>query len=365
MNLRFIPIGFALMVTMQACKSEKQDVDHATASTTYHIPEDFKSRIQIEEVKTEPITESIHLMGSVETDPDNVIDYVSLTNGVVANVHFSLGDAVQKGQVLAELRSTALSALQAQASSMDAEIESAVRNLKTIASLHDDKLASDKDLAEAKSKLEVLRSAKARVSADLNLYNARSGKGVFQIKAPISGIITRKSINPGMQISDGSGVLFTVASLRDVWVMANVYATNLQTIAAGMGVKISSLSYPGQFFWGKISAMSPTMDEEEKVLKARIELPNPDFKLKPGMMVDVIAEKKREKKALAIPIDAIVFADNENYVLVCHDDRQVEARKVVIAAQNDHQYYIESGLKEGERIITKNQLLVFEQIKNF
>ncbi len=362
--MKLFTIIFIVICSFFSCKTK--DKKPSTPHTKYCILPDFKSKIKIDEVITAPVVEDVHLMGSVETNPDKVVEYVSLVKGVVANVYFSLGDAVKKGQVLAELRSAELSSLQSQSASIDAEIQTAKRSLEAATSMHQDKLASDKDLTEAKSRLRSLQSEKQRIAADLGLYSANVGKGVFQIKAPTSGIITEKKINSGMQISDESGVLFTIASLDNVWVMANVYASDLQSIQVGMKVEIFTLSYPGELFKGRISVLSPIMDEHEKVLKARIELTNPNFKLKPGMLVDVSALKEKNQSSNIIPISSIIFSDNENYVIVYKNDCDVSFRKINITAQNDHYYYyVDETLQAGEKIITQNQLLVFEQLKNF
>ncbi len=362
MKIKLFAISFILVFSISSCKEKIQEPVKITAPC---IPQDFKSKIKIETIESIPVTESIHLMGGVETNPDKVVEYVSLVKGIIASVYFSLGDAVQKGQVLAELRSTELSALQSQSASIDAEIQTAQRSLEATQSMHKDKLASDKDLSEAQSRLRSLNSEKQRIDADLSLFSAHVGKGVFQLKAPASGTITSKSINAGMQVSDESGVLFTIAALDNVWVMANVYASNLQSVQSGMDVEISTLSYPGEIFKGKISVLSPVMDEHEKVLKARIELSNPNYKLKPGMLVDVNALKTQNRNANAVPLESIIFSDNNNYIVIYEADCKLSIRKVNIIAQNNRHYYIDDSVKSGERIITQNQLLIFEQLKNF
>lgn len=356
----------AVMMTgcLVACREQKKESSPAN-SRKYCIEKEFKDKIQIQTASLQPLTEGIHLMGSVEANPDKVVEYVSLVNGVVAYTHFSLGDRVVKGQVLAELHSAELSSLSAQGSGIDAQIKVAQRKLQSVKEMYDDGIASQKELLEAQSELDILRSDKGKISSDLSLYGANVGKGVFQVKAPVSGVITSKNLASGMQISGESGVLFTIASLEDVWVMANVYASNLQNVQHGMEVEISTLSYPGEIFRGKISMIPQVMDQEEKVLKARIAISNADMKLKPGMLVDVVVLKKQDRTAVAVPADAIVFADNENYVLVYKADCDVELRKVNILAKNDRTLFIESGLEAGEQIITQNQLLIYEQIKNF
>lgn len=362
MRINLILLAVFTSSILSCSQSEETASD---TPTTYCIPAEFKPKLRLAHVVRAPVTEGVHLMGSVESNPDNVVEYVSLVKGIVSSVNFSLGDKVEKGQVLAELRSAELSALQSQSASIEAEIQSAKRNFEAVQSMHTDQLASDNDLAEASSRLQSLQSEKKRIAADLSLYGANIGKDVFQLKAPASGIITTKAINPGLQISDERGILFTIASLENVWIMTNVYASNLEAIQAGMPVKISTLSYPGEIFEGRIAVLSPVMDEQEKVLKARIVLDNPGLKLKPGMLVDVTALRDRHQQANAIPPQAMLFSDNEYYVVVYKDDCDLAVRKITLIAQNARYAYVdESSLQPGEKVLIENQLLIFEKLKN-
>src|SRR5690554_7796928 len=94
-----------------------------------------------------------------------------------------------------------------------------------------------------------------------------------------------------------------------------------------------------------------------------IVLDNKDFKLKPGMIADIIALKKIDRQEVAVPTSCIVFFNNKNYVLVYKDDCNVEAREVVAFIKRNGITYIENGLAENEKIITQNQLLIFEALQ--
>jgi len=360
-TIKALPL-MALLLVFSACghKEETQE----TKPQQYCLDEKFKSKIKIEAVPKSAVSESIHLMGNVNANPDKVIPYVSLIDGIVASANFSLGDKVAKNQVLAEVKSIELSALQAQRSTIDAQLRVAQKKLQATTAMYSDGIASQKEMIEVQSELDILKSEKQRVDANLNLYSASTSRGVFQVKAPASGIITSKAISTGEQISSGGEVLFTISNLDEVWVMANIYATNIQNITQGMEVAIQTLSYPDEVFKGKIAVISQVLDDNEKVLKARIVLANPAMKLKPGMLVDVFVTKKQPIEAVNIPVAAIVFSDNENYVLVYKDDCTIEIRKVEILVKNNDRVFIAKGLEEGEKIITQNQLLIYEQIKN-
>lgn len=327
------------------------------------LDETFRKKIAFTTASEDLVSEAIHLTGSVEANPDKVVSFVSLVSGVVVNTHFSLGDNVKKGQVLVELRSAELSALQAEWSSLKSQIRVAERNLQSVKSMFEEGIASEKDFFAAQSEVTVLKANELKISNDLSLYQASPEKGVFQIKAAASGIITAKNVTPGMSVTSDGETLFTISDLNDVWVMANVYAGNVQNIQPGMKVTMSTLSYTDEVFEGRISVISSVLDEEAKVLKARIVLDNKDLKLKPGMLVDIHALKESDTKAVSIPTASLIFSDNQNYVLVYKDDCNIEVRKVTILTQNTHRTFISEGLDDKESVISKNQLLVFGAIR--
>ena len=216
----------------------------------------------------------------------------------------------------------------------------------------------------AESELSILNSEKQKVVSNLSHFNASAEKGVFQIKASTSGIITEKSIAAGTQISAEGEPLFTITDLSEVWTMIDIYVSNVSHIESGMDVNITTLSYPETLFHGKINAISQVLDSEAKVLKARVVLQNKDMKLKPGMLVDIVALKDRGTKAIRIPTKSLIFDDNQNFVVTFNNDSIMEIRNVEILSKNNGSTYIASGLTEKERVVTKNHLLIYEQIKN-
>ena len=132
-----------------------------------------------------------------------------------------------------------------------------------------------------------------------------------------------------------------------------------------MNVNITSLSYPNEVFNGEITSISQVLDKEAKVLKARVVLNNENLKFKPGMLVDVKVDREINLIGVRIPTDAVVFDQNQNFVIVYKDNCNVEIREVEIMTTNSKETFLGSGLSNNEKIISKNQLLVYEQIKNF
>ncbi len=362
--IRIHPTLLLLLLCLVSCDNADNTIP-SPKRQRYCLGQTFKASIRTTTVQSEPVTQSIPLTGAVEPNPDKVVHFVSLVSGIVSQTFFSLGDKVTKGQVLAYLRSSQLSDLEAQLKIIDAQISVATKKLQSMQAMFDDGVASHKDLTEAQSDLAIVKAEADKIRSHLQLYSASSEQGVFLIKAPATGIITAKSIAAGTQISANGDVLFTITDLSEVWVLVNVYASNVTNISIGMGVSIKTLSYPNEEFKGTIAAISQVLDADAKVMKARVVLPNADLRLKPGMIVDVAAVRHLETHAISIPTSAIIFDANQNYVVVYRSDCDLEIRQVEVLLKSNGTTYISAGLRKDEQIVVNNQLLIYEQLKNF
>lgn len=356
-------VPLLLIALSAACNSDKKK---ETAPTEEKACLDPKTNelVELTTAESHPVTTGIHLTGSIEANPDNVIHSMSLVDGIIANTYFSLGDRVSKGQVLAEMQSTELSALQAELEALEAQIEVATIALKAQEGLFNDGISSNKELIESKNNLRILVSEKRKIAHNLSFYKASDTKDVFELTAPASGIIIAKNINPGAAVTTGDEPLFSIADLSTVWAMANIYATDIAHITKGMEAEIKTLSYPDEVFNGKIDGISQVLDKNARVLNARLVLDNKHMKLKPGMIADMLILNKSDDHRVAIPTDCLVFFNGKNHVLVYKDDCHIETREVEIHAENNGLTYIESGLEENEQVISKNQLLIFEALNN-
>ncbi len=358
----YLPMAFLLL---NSCQQSNSSVMAPTEKKAYCITEELKKTLNFEKVSLRPIQETLSLTGNIQYDIDQTTPFVSLLDGVVTATYFSLGDYVKKGQVLAEIKSASLNEMQDENRSLNSQLKVAQRHLASIQSMFKDGIASQKDLLEAESEVDLLQSKMQSNRSNMSLYSASSDKSVFTVKAPSNGYIVSKNISPGMSIAGADDELFTISNLSEVWVMANVYATNMRHVATNMPVTVKTLAYPDETFAGKITSISQVFDQEERVLKAKIVMKNTDMKLKPGMSADIILGlDASDKKAIAIPNQALVFENNQNYVVIYKNDCTLEVRLVNSIAKNDFYTYIEAGVQEGETVITNNQLLLLEEINN-
>jgi cobalt-zinc-cadmium efflux system membrane fusion protein len=323
----------------------------------------FLGQVQTEKATLNRMTTELSLTGKVEYDPDRIIHYTPLVSGVVERTYFALGDKVKKGQPLLDIRSSELSALQSEYIAAESEMEVAGRDLQSAQAMYDDKLLSEKELLEAKSKYKQAQASFEKTKSDRSPY-VRQANGTFSILSPMSGYIVTKSALSGSPVSTDGMPLFTVADLSQVWITANVYAGDLQSVKEGMPVEITTLSYQGEVFTGQIDALSQVFDPEEKVLKARIVMPNKDLKFKPEMSIMVKLKNETSHDRVSVPTDALIFDDNQYFVMVETAPSRFEIRQVELERHHQKTSYLRSGLKENEKVVVENQLLIYSELKS-
>ncbi|MBB1140402.1 efflux RND transporter periplasmic adaptor subunit [Myroides sp. WP-1] len=349
------------LLTLASCKQETE----TKQKENYCIPEEIGQGLNFAKVTQRPIQRTISLSGTVEYNQDKTVPFYSLVEGIVLSAKFSLGDFVKKGQLLAEIRSTDLNEFKTELRATEAELKVAKRELESVSSMYKDGLSSQKELMEAEEDVQVLESKLRSAKSNLAMFNGQNKEGIYQILAPQDGYIVTKNIVAGMTLTDTDEPLFTIANLNDVWIMANVYATSMRYIHLNAEVQVSTLAYPDEKFEGKISNISQVFDAEERVLKARIVMGNHDMKLRPGMSAEIhLLIDDNQGEALAVPNNAIIFDNNQNYVVTYQDACHQEIRQITPLTKNKEFTYISSGVQEGETVITTNELLIYEQLNN-
>jgi cobalt-zinc-cadmium efflux system membrane fusion protein len=192
-------------------------------------------------------------------------------------------------------------------------------------------------------------------------YNKKTG--AFSVIAPMGGYVVHKNVSSGSTIAEGGDAVFTIADLSTVWITANVYAGDLQFVNEGLDVCITTMSYPDEKFFGKINKISQVFDPEEKVLKAHIFMPNNNLKFKPEMSVMVILKSEKDIRFISIPSDALIFDDDQYFVVIEDSINNYSIREVNLKGHHDKISYISSGLSEGENVVVENQLLIFSKLK--
>ncbi|HEY6366102.1 MAG TPA: efflux RND transporter periplasmic adaptor subunit, partial [Candidatus Binatia bacterium] len=174
--------------------------------------------------------------------------------------------------------------------------------------------------------------------------------------APHSGFVIKKEANQGMRIMPDKE-LYTIADLSTVWVNVDIYESEIPFVRPGQRASVT-LSYdPGATFSGKVSYVYPYVDEKTRTVKARLEVPNFDFKLKPEMYVN--AEIKIDGGShLAVPEEAVLDSGMRKVVFIDKSNGHFEPKEVKLGAKMDGYYQVLTGLNEGERVASSSVFLL-------
>jgi len=346
--------------TLLACGRKTEPV----ADTRFALTDTMLSRISLDTTRLQTVTSELRFSGKITPEDNKMTSVFPVVAGYVTQLKASLGDYVQKGQVLATIRSTEIADFEKQRRDADNDLQTAKRNLKAAQELYESKLNTERDLAAAQKEVQNAEAEVSRVSEVFTIYHVRQGS-YYNIVAPISGFVIDKKINADMQLPSGfSESIFTIAQIDEVFVTANVYETDIPRLGLNMPAEVEMLSYPGKRFTGKIDKILNVLDPETKTLKIRIRLPNPGYALKPEMAATVYISRSEAGQSLAIPAEAVVFDKSKNYVLVFHRRDSIETRPVDLLSTSNKITYIQTGLQPGEKVISKNALLVYDAIND-
>ncbi|MBS1605629.1 MAG: efflux RND transporter periplasmic adaptor subunit, partial [Bacteroidetes bacterium] len=357
-------LSFALVgsVLLQSCSSEANKP--VAEKEKFAIPDTVMKTLRIDTVKTSQLINAITLTGKVGSDEDHVVPVNALVTGNVQDVKVALGDYVKAGQVLAVIRSAEMAGYGNDLINAQSNLRVAETNLQKTKDLYKSGLASMTDSLNAEVTLQQAKSELNRVQQVLKI-NGGSTQGEFVVKAPISGFIVQKSAINNMAIrSDNSTSLFTISDLKDVWIQANVYESNISLIKQGENVDVTTLAYPGKVFKGKIDKVMNVLDPSSKVMKVRVVLPNPDYLLKPEMYASITVSDKENKQCLSIPSQALIFDHSQYYVLVYNSKTDVKITPVQVINTVGERTYLASGVNDGDKVITTQAILIYNALNS-
>jgi cobalt-zinc-cadmium efflux system membrane fusion protein len=359
---RFTLVAVSLIVLgFFSCK------DNSTPSEDkkgYTMPDSLLKTIEIDTVSNSRVLNTLTLTGKVDFNEDKVIKIYPPISGQITDIKVMTGDYIKKDQVLAIIKSSDMAGFSNDYVTAKSNVDLAKKTKDATDDMYKSGLASQRDLVAAQEGYNQAVSAFEKAKRILNL-NGGNMTGEYPVKSSINGFLVDKQVNNNMIIrSDNATGLFTISDLKNVWVMANVYESNISFVKMGDSVNITTLSYPGKVFRGKIDKVMNVLDPSNKVMKLRIVLANPGYLLKPEMFASVVVNTSDNKKMLSIPARALIFDHSQYYVLVYKSPSDITIRPVQVLNTVGDRAYISEGLSEGEHLIGTQALLIYQELNS-
>ncbi|HEY1055679.1 MAG TPA: efflux RND transporter periplasmic adaptor subunit, partial [Emticicia sp.] len=303
-----------ITLVFQSCKSDNKQEEPAKGS--FVLTDTMMVKLGFDEVATKVLLSEVKLSGKVTANEDKVAKVFPRVDGNIEKLNVQLGDYVQKGQVLAIIRSRQVAEMDNQLSMAVSNLQIARKNLGVEEELFKSGLEPERNVVNARQEVQKAESELKRVNETLKIYDIGK-EATYQIKSPISGFLIEKNAVEGMDFNiENIDNFFTISDLSDIWILADVYETDINKVKIGYTCDITTLADPDKKIKGKIDKIFNVLDPESRVMKVRIRLPNPGYTLKPQMFAIVRVYHEEPQSMLAIPAKAVIFDKSKQWVMV-------------------------------------------------
>ena len=343
--------GMPGMPGMQGMK--EGEMKGGEKSGEFVVPVERQQQIGVRYAKVErkPLRHTIRALGLIVPDKTRNWQFVSRVDGYVQKLDVTApGELVEKDAPLLSIYSP--------------DLLTSEREFVELLRMRDQ--AKTKDARETPQRL--IESAKRRlqlwnVTAQqiAELEKTRKASDTLTLLSPFRGVVQSVPLEQGKNVKTGD-LLVEVADLSVVWLWAEFYENELSMLQVGQKLAITAKSYPGQNFGGTISLIDPFLNETKRTAKVRIDIPNPDFKLRPGMYVNAELEMDMGA-ALTVPISAVMPTGTRSVVFVDRGEGRLEPRIVQLGTKYGDIYEVQSGLQENERVVASANFLIDAESK--
>jgi len=369
-----VPVVVLSLVGLLACGKADQPANSDAATPLHNktdaVPHDQGPRVETGIVDYSGQHQDLSLAGKIAYGEDRYSKISSPLQGRVVEVRAHLGDRVKAGAVLLVIDSPDIAQAYSEYVKEHSELQYATRSQELAKDLYSNKALPLKDLKQAENELVKARAEfrrakerllSLRVSAEeLNKpLDKQQITSRFEMKSPLTGIVVERMVTPGQSVGgDANQVLFTVADLDMLQVVADVYERDLALVKEGQFAKVKVEAYPEVDFPATVAAIGDIVDPASRTIKLRAWVNNQDHRLKPEMFARLHIQVGDESRILVVPKEAVLEADGKQFVFVVEEPNQYVKREVKVSNFTPDQARVLEGLTPGQRIVTKGAVLI-------
>jgi RND family efflux transporter MFP subunit len=298
---------------------------------------------------------------------DTTVAVVPRAAGRLQDISVKLGDRVGRGQRIAKIedfelqeqvkqQEAALEVSLATIRQREADLQLAETNAERSRNLFARQLLPKQTLDDTEARyqsavaqLDLARAQNTQSTARLDELRINLANTV--IVSPVNGFIARRAVDPGAFVGPNAPVV-DVVDIGRVRLVANIIEKDLDQLRTGDDTKVEVDAFPGETFIGRIARVAPVLDPATRTASIEIEIPNPGFRLKPGMYARVTVTTDERKDALIVPANAVIDLGGRRGVFLAAEDDTVAFRPVSVGIDEATQVEILQGLAEGDRVVT-------------
>lgn len=348
------PICRMDLVKKNQLDKEDESTDHSlgevnVSSVKLSPSQQVLANVQVERVRTMQFQGEKTFNGYVKINETKFAHISTAVSGKIVNMFVNFeGQMVKKGQKVLEIYSPELVSTQK-------EYLLALDNFNQV-KLSGNTLATDQAqslINAARERLILWEMTRGQIE---ELERSRNVKMTTIQYSKFSGIVTKKYVHVGHWATAGEDI-YDVADLSTVWVVANVYESDIKYIKSGQTAQIYSTAYPDEVIGAKINFINPIFNPESRTLEVRIDVSNRDMKLKPDMYLKVKINTYATQ-SVGVPKNAVIRTGDHNYVYIEKEKGVYEPIEVQIGYEQDGYYAVTSGLNDGDLVVTSGGFLI-------
>jgi multidrug efflux pump subunit AcrA (membrane-fusion protein) len=306
--------------------------------------------ISVQEARLVRLSRTVRALGEFEFSSRLMAEVSARASGRIERLTAYLGDRVAAGQVLAEITAPDYLALQAETLLAG---ERAAR-LKAEA----DGPSAAAVLDAVRKKLFLLGVSDREID---DLLSTRTIRATLAVRAPIAGVVIESAAVAGGPVEPAT-VLFRVADPSRLWAAVRVYEKDLASVRTGMEAVLTTRAYPEAEFHGRLFFIGATMDDKTRTVEGRIEVANPDGRLKSGMFVEAALRMDGDRQAVVVPEAAIQEVQSRPAVFVQTGPGTFVLRPIEAGEHSGGSVEVVQGLAEGEKIVTAGAFLLKSEL---
>ncbi|HET6675967.1 MAG TPA: efflux RND transporter periplasmic adaptor subunit [Nitrospiraceae bacterium] len=362
-----------VFVGLMACgrAQEPAPSDAATSVAEQHSERLAQSgQIETAVIDVKSVQPELILSGKVAYGEDRYSKVSSPLQGRVVEVRAHLGDRVKVGDTLLIIDSADITQAYSEFVKEASELEFATRGYELAKELYQTKALALKDLKQAendliKARAEFRRSKERLLSLripSIELDKPLAQQRItsrFDMKSPLSGTVVERTVTPGQSVGPDAGqVLFTVADLDRLQVVADVYERDLALVKVSQVARVNVEAYPDADFAAVVASIGDVVDPNTRTIKVRAWVDNQDHRLKPEMFARLHLDVGDANPFLTIPKEAVVEVDGKYFVYLVESPDKYVKREVRVSNVSSNMVRVLQGLSPGQRIVTKGAVLV-------
>ncbi len=321
--------------------------------------------LQIKQIETYPAPLVEALNARIAYDDNHTARVYSPIAGRVIKIDGEIGKPVKAGDTLLQIDSPDYAAAAADNVKAEADLQRKQQTFERAQQLYEVQGIAHRDLESAEADMHQAEAEAVRAKSRLKNLSSKSKStdGQFNLRAPLSGIISERQVNAGSEVRpDATTPLFVITDPQHLWVLIDLPEQQLGKVKVGQPVFVEVDAYPDEIFYGHVTVVGETIDPITRRVQVRCYLNNPEHKLKPEMYARVTPDVDNEAKMPRIPNSALFTQGVASFVFVEISPGVLQRRKVELSLQNHEYSYVKQGLNTGDRVVTSGALLLNSEL---